>query len=37
MDEENNNKKDVIIGICALTGLAIFTIVGLIIKNLFFV
>ena len=41
MEENQNssgdNKKDMIIGILGLIGMAIFTIVGVIIKNIFFV
>ena len=33
---ETNNKKDIIIGIFNLVGITIFTVVGLIIKNLMF-
>ena len=35
--EPNNNKKDYIVGIVGLIAIAVFTIVGVIIKNLFFV
>ncbi len=34
--EQTDNKKDMIIGILGLTGIATFTVVGLIIKHMFF-
>ena len=37
MEAENeNNKKDYILGICGMSAVAIFTILGVIIKNMFF-
>ena len=33
---EKNNKKDIFIGIFNLVGITIFTVIGLIIKNLMF-
>lgn len=35
-EEQNKNKKDIIIGILGLVGIATFTTVGLIIKHMFF-
>ena len=34
--EQDKNKKDIIIGILGLMGIATFTIVGLIIKHMYF-
>ena len=36
MNEEDDHKKDKIIGLLGMTGMAAFTIIGLIIKNIFF-
>jgi len=36
MDEEIKDKKDIYIGIFNLIGITLFTIIGLIIKHMFF-
>ena len=36
MEEETDNKKEILIGILYLIGIMVFTIIGLIIKHIFF-
>lgn len=37
MEEEVNDKKDIHIGILSLIGITAFTVIGLIIKHMFFI
>lgn len=36
MENKKENKKDIIIGMLGLIGITVFTVVGLIIKHIFF-